>query len=106
MPSITGRRRKGYEPMRTPLTENVNVAVWPGATDASDCAAGRFDHSQPSAMPSWVSDESSFTTPIRASVPLPLTQVAVPRFRIVTETCALAPKVIVGYALCATHAEW
>ena len=26
-PSITGRSRNGYDPIRTPLTENVNVAT-------------------------------------------------------------------------------
>jgi hypothetical protein len=73
VPSITGRNARTYVlGVVGALTLNVNVALAPGATVASVCAAGRDPLSQPTPSDAQVS--SSFLIPMRASWPrTPLT---------------------------------
>src|SRR5439155_1365862 len=90
-PSTTGRRCSEYVPaVCGARTWKVKVAVAPGATDASVCAATRVGNGQFTA--SGAHCASSRLIPRRASWPsTPLVQVCVPvlRKRIVYETIAL-----------------
>src|SRR5438445_13815889 len=104
---MTGRRWIAYTPgVAGAFTWKVNVAFWPGATVASDCAATRLANGQFTPRAAQVT--SSRLTPRRASWPsTPFTQVPVPVLaNVMVSGAPVLPTDSVGYADCDTHREW
>src|ERR1700687_3132292 len=88
-------------------TVKANVAIPPGGTTASDCAAGRSGESQFTFMPSAENERLSPLMPRFACEPMtPLVQVAVPLLRKRTCSCVASPGARVGHGDWSMKLEW